>query len=643
MRRASLRTGYKRNTVLACGAAIALAAVSGCQTPVGVRVVDQAKVQRMLNVSALSANRASVESRQVLLRMGLSERFRTDPEAALAELHQHAVQEMAGDELFALAEYSFLHARRSKARGYFVAASIYAYAFLFPDDGSSPPSPFDPRLRRAVNLYNRALARSLPSEQGVVSVREAAFSFHLGILELSVEQEGFRWADRRLDHFVPAAGLEVRGLRNRYRRKGIGAPFVAEARAEEGRTAEVANARLGDEVTVPVTFVLRYADARKGLRTGRFPARLALYSESDRRSIEISGRQVPLEYETSAALAYSLEGAELWDFGLRGFLRGDALQGHDGLFMIQPYVAGRIPIVFIHGTASSPARWAEMLNELESDPRIAEHYQFWFFIYTTGNPILYSASFLRNSLRSVVAELDPDGNDSALRETVLVGHSQGGLLAKLMVIESGDRFWDDVADKPFDAITMEPETRELLSQALFFAPLPFVRRVIFIATPQQGSYIAGRWIGRLGSSLFTAPGELLSVGADLAREGYAAAESAVDAALTEVDVLRGDEGARMRRRVVRIPSSVENMDPKDAFIQTLSSVPVAPGVRAHSIIPVKGDPPPFGQNDGVVTYESAHIEEAQSEYVVYRSGHSTQSNPLTIREVRRILLDEPSE
>ena len=129
----------------------------------------------------------------------------------------------------------------------------------------------------------------------------------------------------------------------------------------------------------------------------------------------------------------------------------------------------------------------------------------------------------------------------------------------------------------------------------------------------------------------------------LAREGYAAAESAVDAALTEVDVLRGDEGARMRRRVVRIPSSVENMDPKDAFIQTLSSVPVAPGVRAHSIIPVKGDPPPFGQNDGVVTYESAHIEEAQSEYVVYRSGHSTQSNPLTIREVRRILLEEPSE
>ncbi len=41
----------------------------------------------------------------------------------------------------------------------------------------------------------------------------------------------------------------------------------------------------------------------------------------------------------------------------------------------------------------------------------------------------------------------------------------------------------------------------------------------------------------------------------------------------------------------------------------------------------------------MVEYSSAHTEEAESEYVVYRSSHSTQSHPETIQELRRILLE----
>jgi len=51
---------------------------------------------------------------------------------------------------------------------------------------------------------------------------------------------------------------------------------------------------------------------------------------------------------------------------------------------------------------------------------------------------------------------------------------------------------------------------------------------------------------------------------------------------------------------------------------------------------VKGDGPPEKGDDGVVRYTSAHIEPVESELVV-RSAHSTQSNPHTIEEVRRIL------
>jgi hypothetical protein len=35
-------------------------------------------------------------------------------------------------------------------------------------------------------------------------------------------------------------------------------------------------------------------------------------------------------------------------------------------------------VVFVHGTVSSPGRWANMLNDLENDGRVRNRFQFWF-------------------------------------------------------------------------------------------------------------------------------------------------------------------------------------------------------------------------------------------------------------------------
>jgi len=80
------------------------------------------------------------------------------------------------------------------------------------------------------------------------------------------------------------------------------------------------------------------------------------------------------------------------------------------------------------------------------------------------------------------------------------------------------------------------------------------------------------------------------------------------------------------------------MDPSQPFIRTPSETPIAPGVHAHSIIPVKGSGPVEEGDDGVVEYKSAHIDGVESELIV-RSGHSTQATPATIEEVRRILYE----
>ena len=70
----------------------------------------------------------------------------------------------------------------------------------------------------------------------------------------------------------------------------------------------------------------------------------------------------------------------------------------------------------------------------------------------------------------------------------------------------------------------------------------------------------------------------------------------------------------------------------------LPEIPVAPGIKAHSIIPVEGEGDPEKGEDGVVAYTSAHVPYVESEFIV-RGVHSCQGQPETIEEVRRILLE----
>jgi hypothetical protein len=227
-----------------------------------------------------------------------------------------------------------------------------------------------------------------------------------------------------------------------------------------------------------------------------------------------------------------------------------------------------------------------------------------------------SAMRLRESLVAVRKDVDPESKDPALNEMVVIGHSQGGLLTKMTVVDSGNRFWNNLTKVPFGSAELDPETRDLVARALFVKPLPFVNEVIFIATPHRGSYMASNPIVKLGNKFINLPGGL--------------AKSAV-----QLGKLREPS---MLRTPFTIPTALDNMDASNPFIKTLASLPIAPGVHAHSIIPVKGTGPVDDGNDGVVEYKSAHIDGVESELIV-RSGHSTQATPETIEEVRRILYE----
>ncbi|TMB44265.1 MAG: hypothetical protein E6J55_10100 [Deltaproteobacteria bacterium] len=609
-----MNTRRRPTTLICVGVLIGFTA---CSAPIGVKRVGMRPVYRSLRANALSTDRPSEWTRNTVNSWGLLRRFDDDPEGALGALREIVTSGRgASTELFALGELSFLHAEDTGKKPYYFAATVYMYAFLFPGERHDRPDELDPRTRLAVDFYNHAIARAFESRDGrTVDLAPGTYPLPFGELEVWMNPGCLYWADRRLVDFVPMAELAVRGMRNRYRSPGVGAPLAARAVPRED--VDVERSLVGRRVRVPATALLRLYDVHDGIVSGRLRSTLEVYTASDAETVAVEGRTVPLEFEETATIASQLAESPIWKRELWGFLgRAETGDRLPVLASLTPYQRGRIPVVFVHGTASSPGRWADMVNDLLADPWIRHRCHFWFFMYDTGNPVAYSAMLLRDKLTDTVSRLDPDNLDPCLRQMVVVGHSQGGLLTKLTVVDTGPRLWNSVSRVPLAGVPASDEFRTLLSRALFVQPLPFVRRVVFVATPHRGSFRTGAWVNGILRRLVRLPGNLVLMSRDTLTQGKGLFYAA--------------------RTTARLPTAAENMTPGNPFLEGLAAIPVADGVAYHSIIAVKGDGRAEDGNDGVVAYRSAHLEGAASELVV-RSSHSTQSEPATIQEMRRIL------
>ena len=609
-----MNTRRRPTTLICVGVLIGFTA---CSAPIGVKRVGMRPVYRSLRANALSTDRPSEWTRNTVNSWGLLRRFDDDPEGALGALREIVTSGRgASTELFALGELSFLHAEDTGKKPYYFAATVYMYAFLFPGERQDRPDELDPRTRLAVDFYNHAIARAFESRDGrTVDLAPGTYPLPFGELEVWMNPGCLYWADRRLVDFVPMAELAVRGMRNRYRSPGVGAPLAARTVPRED--VDVEHSLVGRRVRVPATALLRLYDVHDGIVSGRLRSTLEVYTASDAETVAVEGRTVPLEFEETATIASQLAESPIWKRELWGFLgRAETGDRLPVLASLTPYQRGRIPVVFVHGTASSPGRWADMVNDLLADPWIRHRCHFWFFMYDTGNPVAYSAMLLRDKLTDTVSRLDPDNLDPCLRQMVVVGHSQGGLLTKLTVVDTGPRLWNSVSRVPLAGVPASDEFRTLLSRALFVQPLPFVRRVVFVATPHRGSFRTGAWVNGILRRLVRLPGNLVLMSRDTLTQGKGLFYAA--------------------RTTARLPTAAENMTPGNPFLEGLAAIPVADGVAYHSIIAVKGDGRAEDGNDGVVAYRSAHLEGAASELVV-RSSHSTQSEPATIQEMRRIL------
>ncbi len=438
-----------------------------------------------------------------------------------------------------------------------------------------------------------------------------------GPIAIPFAYHGLAWRPEDFSKFLPASRYRSDDIVHHYAAPGLGLPLIA-----------VRSVPPEEPFTLPkqpfaVTALLRPTSSLPAgsrdattLLAGEEspPAVLEFYNPFVCESVELYGSRVPLARDLSAPLALMFLAAP--KNYLEGFIAPDDGDVKPELLMLEPYQPGKVPVIFIHGLASSPLAWLDAANELEAQPDLYRRFQFWVFQYPTGGALLESAAALRHQLGAVRDEFDPRHQDPALENMILIGHSMGGLMAKFQITDSEDILWRHLASQPLDAVRATPETRDKLACSFFFDPVPSVKRVVFAGTPFQGSSLASRSVGRVFSKLIHFQGP----------EEFAYRQ-----------LMRANRDIFSPYLWRKRPTSIDILEPRSPILEALQEMPVNPSVTMHTIIGTGAIRVLREPSDGVVTVSSAQHPGAVSELHVPALHTELHNAPQTIVELIRIL------
>src|SRR6185369_4981577 len=122
-------------------------------------------------------------------------------------------------------------------------------------------------------------------------------SLPFGQMQVTLNLEHFPWPLDQFERFVTSQQLLVRGFSVRNRQSGLGTPLIAVSKKDEAEKFSR---------FVPASAFLRIEGGLSELEQGRCRASLELYYAFDTAAVEVGGHAVPLESDTTVALAYGL-------------------------------------------------------------------------------------------------------------------------------------------------------------------------------------------------------------------------------------------------------------------------------------------------------------------------------------------------
>jgi pimeloyl-ACP methyl ester carboxylesterase len=400
-----------------------------------------------------------------------------------------------------------------------------------------------------------------------------------------------------LYELIPADQLDIRGpyLSDRETRAGLGAPLVAKRLA--GQAHEFAPT---PHFFYAATGIARFEESR---------CVLSLEDPLEAETVRIGRRSFPLATDYTAPLAMMAVEMHPGKMGVPRLLHPAKFADTTRIARLEPYDPNKTVVLVVHGLMSSPATWIPLINHLRADGDVRRNYQFWLFSYPTGYPYSYSAAVLRN-------ELEHAEKQYPLRKRmVVIGHSMGGCISRLLITDSDRRIWDQMFTVPPEQMNVPPEHRHILTESTIFEHRPEIGRVIFISAPHRGADMAAGWMGRLGARLVKLPANLRTLGRE------------------EAHYIKNTSG---KKHLDRFPDGIDTLAPDNGFVVALNTVPITPGIPYHTIAGDRGRGDSPNSSDGLVPYWSSHLPGAKSERIV-PTRHNAQQHPEAIEEVHRIL------
>jgi pimeloyl-ACP methyl ester carboxylesterase len=498
------------------------------------------------------------------------------------------------------AELSLKEARQARSSPQ-TAAGAYldaADAALRSND-SRPAAEESAQARLTYNTACRELALLLQSNRDLWDrTSTVQSSHHIYRLHFAAgSHQAETWDPAYLDFLRTPKSLRPTRSNESLQRTGWGGVLLGVHKPADPRKYFLPRAGLA----LPVTTVVDVAHSNTQ-QAGVRDATLSLYNPGKRDKVALAHVERPLAADLAAPSAYYPNPLLA---GLYAMMRPGSYEERAGLYMLEPYNPDLTPVVFVHGLLSIPQMWRPTIDAIQSDPELRDRFQFWVFAYPTGDPIALSALRLRESLAQVY-QLYPK-----TKGMILIGHSMGGLLARMQSTNSERVLWDGVFRDDADRLytTLPPDS--LVKKALIFDSNPHVKRIVFICVPHRGSYLATSWVGAIGISLIRLPSaiirraELVILGPVLKNIGYK-----------------------------RLPTGINGLSPRSPLLRSLDTLPI--GAPYYSIIGDRGRGDTPNSSDGVVPYWSSHLAGAQSELIV-PGPHGSFALPQTIAELKRIL------
>ncbi len=614
-------------------------AATGCRSTdyLAVRKEPWNPLEHSIEFVSSQQARPSKRTRQLLRRYDLETMYESDPAEALARLREELEREPEAEKAIAFAELAYIQGYRQDALGqdpealnWYGSSVLAAYQYLFDPHYDPLRNPYDPQFRKACDLYNKSLESSLRilrKEGRLVVGTEQRLDNAGRQCRLRIVPRG-SWKPEHLGRFEFVSDYDVRGLRNHYTTYGLGVPLIA-VHADHHDTRDPIDRRYPKGLAFPATAFLRIHRTHDQTSDGVAVVDLELYDPLVSTDLIVAGRRVPLQSDITVPLGYSLDSPSLKEsqrFATLGLLFPDDVESYRGIYLLEPYDPNKIPVLLVHGLWSTPLTWIDMFNDLRAFPEIRTRYQFWFYMYPTAKPFWESAAALREDLAALRAEIDPHHLQPNLDQMVLVGHSMGGLLSRMQVIDSGDRFWAAVAKGSFEELEAAPEVKQHIAQVAFFRANPSIRRVITLGTPHRGSELANdvtEWVAR---KVIRIPKTLL----------------------WRSQVIRKNRDLFKSSVLVQPVTSIDSLSPDNPFFPVLNAIEPPPTVHQHNVVGLVEEKSWWKwledePSDGVVPFWSAHWEQAESEVVVTADHQNIHRHPRAILEVRRILLEHLQE